>query len=69
MARQIEEGIEILKSEADVIMNSKGEWNGSKLPRMRIERGDKMEGEDGDPSARMWKEVNYWEGITSPKRN
>ena len=70
MARQIEESIEILKSEADVIMNSKGEWNGSKLPRIMIERGDRIEEEEGDPSSRMWKEdeKNHWRVTGSPKR-
>ena len=27
MARQIEEGVEILNCKADIVMNAKGEWN------------------------------------------
>ena len=54
-------------------MNAKGEWNGSKLPRILIERGDKVEHEEEDSSNRMWKEEddrNYWkiEKVISGKR-
>ena len=63
MARQIEEGVEILNSKANVIMNAKGEWNGSKLPSLLVERGDKIEQEKNDPYDRMWKcdKSNRWE--------
>ena len=70
MTRQIEEGIEILKSKADIIMNAKGEWNGSKLPRLLVERGNRVEEDEEDPSARMWQEDsrNYWNIQCSQKR-
>ena len=70
MSRQIEEGIEILKSSAGIIMNAKGEWNGSKLPRLLVERGDKVEEDDDDPSSRMWQEDdrNCWQIKESSKR-
>ena len=34
LTRQIQEGVEIENSKADIIMNSKGEWNGSRIPRI-----------------------------------
>ena len=34
-------------------MNSKGEWNGSRLPRVRIERGEVIENEENDLDNRM----------------
>ena len=46
LTRQIQEGVEIENSQADIIMNSKGEWNGSRLPRIVIEVGDEIQ-EDG----------------------
>ena len=62
MARQIEEGVEINQSKADIIMNAKGEWNGSRLPRIRIERGEHVDKEEDDPGDRIWKEdeKNCW---------
>ena len=33
LVRQVSEGVEIARCQADIVMNSKGEWNGSKLPR------------------------------------
>ena len=39
LVRQLDEGVEIATCKAAVVMNSKGEWNGSKLPKMVIERG------------------------------
>ena len=39
MQRQIEEGVEIDHSKADILLNSKGEWNGSKLPKIVMETG------------------------------
>ena len=72
MSRQIEEGVEILNSKADIIMNAKGEWNGSKLPRILIERGDSIETDEDDPTNRMWREDdrNFWavKKVTSTKR-
>ena len=43
LVRQVSEGVEIARCQADIVMNSKGEWNGSKLPRMVIDRGEKVE--------------------------
>ena len=54
MSRQIEEGVENLHCKADIVMNAQGEWNGSKLPRLLVERRDKLEVEEGDLSQRMW---------------
>ena len=70
MSRQIEEGVEILKCRAGIIMNAKGEWNGSKLPRLLVERGDKVEVEKDDPYERMWREDcrNHWEVQGAEKR-
>ena len=58
LVRQVSEGVEIARCKADVVMNSKGEWNGSKLPRMVIERGDKVELDEDDINIRMmnWEE-------------
>ena len=53
LVRQVDEGVEIAMCEATIVMNSKGEWNGSKLPRMVVERGDKVELEEGDINVRM----------------
>ena len=53
MSRQIEEEVEILNSKADVIMNAKGEWNGSKLPRIIIERGERHKCQN-DELGRDW---------------
>ena len=47
------EGIKINLCKADTVMNSKGEWNGSKLPRMIVERGDQVELDPGDVNVRM----------------
>ena len=41
LARQIREGVEIEMSGA-VLMNSKSEWNGSKIPRIVIEAGEEQ---------------------------
>ena len=42
MGRQIGEGVMIEMSVAEVIMNSKGEWNGSRIPRLVVEVGEKV---------------------------
>ena len=51
-------------------MNAKGEWNGSKLPRLLVERGEKIETEKDDPYRRIWKEdsKNQWEMKNPQKR-
>ena len=46
LTRQIQESIEIEHSKADIVMNSKGEWNGSRIPRIVIEVGDKIQEEE-----------------------
>ena len=48
LTRQIQEGVEIECSTDDLVLNSKGEWNGSRLPRLRIEVGEKLENDDED---------------------
>ena len=42
MKRQISEAVWILSGEADLILNSKGEWNGSIIPRLALEIGAKV---------------------------
>ena len=53
-------------------MKSKGEWNGSKLPRMVKERGEDVELDDGDINSRMmnWdeREVRKIDRIRGCKR-
>ena len=36
LTRQIQESVEIQYSTADMVLNSKGEWNGSRIPRVVI---------------------------------
>ena len=48
LTRQIQESVEIECSLAKIIMNSKGEWNGSRIPRIKIEVGEKLQEEDDD---------------------
>ena len=56
LTRQIQEGVEINNSTANIIMNSKGEWNGSRIPRVVIEVGEKLqeEIEDTETGTRRW---------------
>ena len=44
--RQVGESVKINYNKSDIIMNSKGEFNGSKLPRIVIEIGEDVETED-----------------------
>ena len=44
--RQVTEAVLIERTKASVIMNSKGEWNGSKLPRVILEVGNKVNQKD-----------------------
>ena len=53
LVRQVSEGVEIASCKAEIVMNSKGEWIGSKLPRMVIERGEVVELDEGDINNRM----------------
>ena len=49
LQRQIREALEIEGSGAEVVLNMKGEWNGSRIPRIRVEVGDKIsEDENSD---------------------
>ena len=52
LSRQIQEGVEIENSTAKIIMNSKGEWNGSRIPRVVIEVGEKLHEEENDDNKR-----------------
>ena len=55
MSRQIQEAVEIENSKADILMNSKGEWNGSRIPRIVIEVGEKIqEGEEKNTEDISW---------------
>ena len=40
LARQIREGVELEMSQATIVMNSKSEWNNSRIPRIIIETGE-----------------------------
>ena len=42
LARQISEAVLIESSRADQVLNSKGEWGGSRLPRLTVEVGDRV---------------------------
>ena len=42
LSRQIHEGVAIETNQADIIMNSKTEWNQSRLPRIMIESGEEV---------------------------
>ena len=43
LSRQIHEGVELEMNSAGIILNSKSEWNHSKIPRIRIEVGEETE--------------------------
>ena len=45
LTRQIQEGVELECSKAKIIMNSKSEWNHSRIPRIMIEVGEEIEGD------------------------
>ena len=42
LERQIREGVELEMCTADIVMNSKAEWNGSRIPRIIIEEREKQ---------------------------
>ena len=50
LQRQIGEALQIEKKAwtADILLNKKGEWNGTKIPRLRLESNDKNEGGNDD---------------------
>ena len=39
LQRQMQEALNIENSRADLVLNKKSEWNGSKIPRLRVEVG------------------------------
>ena len=51
LSRQVHESVEIDSSKADIVMNSKGEWNGSRLPRIIIEVGEELQEDEEDTMA------------------
>ena len=53
LASQVGEGVEINSCKSKIVMNSKGEWNGSRLPRMVIEQGEEIELDEDDINIRM----------------
>ena len=42
LSRQIHEGVAIETNKADIVMNSKSEWNQARLPRIIIESGEEV---------------------------
>ena len=60
LTRQVHEGVEIGHSTATVIMNSKSEWNGTRIPRIVVEVGEQIHEEEGGEQPRQiggkWKE-------------
>ena len=52
LSRQIQEGVEIENSTAKIVMNSKGEWNGSRIPRVVVEVGEKLHEEENNDNKR-----------------
>ena len=43
LTRQVQEGVELEVNKADLILNSKSEWNHSRIPRIVIEMGEEIE--------------------------
>merc|ERR1712208_107992 len=48
LQRQIREALDIEGSRADVVLNEKGEWNGSRIPHLRVEVGNTIEEEENE---------------------
>ena len=67
LSRQIQEATIIENSTADIVMNSKGEWNGQRVPRITVELGAKTLTEDyrgaGGPMTR-WQETSNLKTLT-----
>ena len=57
LTRQVQEGVELELSKADVVMNSKAEWNHSRLPQIVIEQGEKQAEDNENGITRGVKEV------------
>ena len=72
LTRQIHESVAIENSSAEKLMNSKGEYNGSKIPRIVIEVGDQVETEDWNgqenKKVRSSKNVGKWNINNMKKR-
>ena len=63
LARQISEGVEI-KMSRGTLLNSKSEWNNSKIPRIVIEEGERQR-EDGESGLGRQREVKAIREIRS----
>ena len=57
MSRQIHEGVELEACKAQIVMNSKSEWNHSKIPRIVIEVGEDMEQDNTNGMSRTVGEI------------
>ena len=53
LQRQIREALDIEGSSAEIILNKKGEWNGSRIPRIKIEVADKLDDEEKDEQVKL----------------
>ena len=62
LTRQIHESVAIENSSARFLMNSKSEYNGSKIPRLVVEVGDQVDTEDWQGQDREKKESSQKEG-------
>ena len=52
LERQVREGVELEMCTADIVMNSKAEWNGSRIPRIIIEEREKQTGDKNSGMSR-----------------
>ena len=59
LTRQIHEAVEIQYSTAAAVLNSKGEWNGARIPRIVIEVGEEIKDEDKEEIPR--KQKKFWQ--------
>ena len=62
LTRQIHESVAIENSSAKILMNSKSEYNGSKIPRIVVEVGDQVDTEDWGGKASRKQENSKKEG-------
>ena len=64
LTRQIQESVKIENSKAAILLNSKSEYHGSRIPRVVIEVGNKIEDENEKESAKsIWSSRSKREGI------
>ena len=68
LQRQIREALDIEGSGADIILNKKCEWNGSKIPRLRVEVGDTLEDEKKEIGRNVGEKQKIKEKFSSVKR-